>query len=430
MSIIDKVRIVRIAADTSGGDQDITISGFGTPDAVIFLSTLATLDGTVNGQASFVGFTDGTNEYCAGMRGRDNQNNEQADRYGANDGTVGNTDAQAASVTNSDSPFTLTAIITDGVRVSWTANPETASMIIVILIQCANAEVGQFTSSTTQDVATTITMSPVFAPQTVFVVGPGVTGDWNTSADFTLGVADWNGVTVEQAAMDYWVIDGSTIGNPNMIIGSASNTRIRNNQRVTTEALELNNFGSDSFDVVTRDAATASEDMGFMAIRWNSAGRKVAIFDAPTHGSTPIDKSFTWPGFKPQFVMQFLSTAQVVDTLEADADAGPGGIGVFDEDNNEECIAWAHEDASIKSNTESTHASNALELHDDAGSALFDANFANGPKMETLGYGLEFTAIPSATTRKWVGFALEEFKVAVVQPFPSRVKAIAHLLNR
>jgi hypothetical protein len=319
--------------------------------------------------------------------------------------------SDASDPVSGDADFSFNSWVTDGIQISWNTAPSTAIRIVAILIQCANAQVGEFTSSATQDTATTLTMSPSFAPETVFLSGNDsgqTSGTVTSSVNQSFGIADYNGSTITQASMGWsGGTEAAADGDPRSHVWDHY---IREHISIT-EAIELVNFTSNSFDATSRDANQASKNMGYLALAWNDADRTVGVFDSPT-GTATVDKSFTWPGFKPQCVIQAMSLCQAVDTKYTNADAGPQAIGAFDLEGGEECIGWASEDLAATINSESTHASNAIELSDDAGTAVFDANFANG-SMDATGYTLEFTVIPSSTARKWVGFALQEF-VAII----------------
>ncbi len=423
MATEDKIRIASFAITTTG-NRNLTISGFGTPTAAIMIMSRGS-NNTAGGGGLSIGFTDGTNSFAFGCRERDGTNKVESDSrivLGVAN-RLSEMPGLSANANNQRNVNNFVGFITDGIEISV---PEFTSPchVTIILIQCANAEVGSFDTSATQDVATTITMSPAFPPQTVFILGSNDNSSWSVNWDSTLGIADFNGSTISQGALDWGSFNNSTEGDP---VAHISDTRVKNNRLTGADiAIELTNFLSSSFDAVTRDAATASVDIAFLALEWNGANRTVAVFDSPT-GTATIDKSFTWPGFKPQFVLQGLSAIQVVGTEELDADAGPAGIGGFDKDGGEECVAWATEDNAATINSESTHENEALILHDDVGAGLFAANFANG-SMDANGYTLEFTTIPSSTTRKWLGFALGEEGGAQVWPSPT--KQMAHLLLR
>jgi hypothetical protein len=418
MATNDKMRVVSVAGATGGGTQSLTISGFGTPTCAILITSRATVDATVVASGESIGFTDGTNEFMVGNRGRDNTNNEQTDNIWSDTGHLGWMLGTGANPASGDADFSFSQWVTDGIEITWNTAPTTAIQVTAILIQCANAQVFPDQTLNAQDIATTFTPSPTFAPQTVFFLN-GFNGDPSSTIApvfaTVLGVADYNGSTVEQGFLGFRVSDGSSVGDP---VARSSITRV-GSVIVDAGSIEAGGFDSDSFTLTKRDTLPSIAPMGSLVIGWNGADRKVAGFDSPT-GTATVDKSFTWPGFTPQFVLTNLNLTQAYETTESDADAGSVGISMFDEDGGEECISWAHEDASAKSNTESTHASNAIELHDDVGSALFNANFANG-SMDASGYTLEFTALPSSTARKWVGFALEQEGAPPVAELNSRL---------
>ncbi len=406
MASNDKMRVVSIAGATGGGTQSLTVSGFGTPTCAIFITSRATDNAVVDASGVSIGFTDGTNEVVHGSRGRDNTNNEQADHIVAIAGQLGWILGSGANPSSGDADFSFSQWVTDGVEISWNTAPSTAVRITVILIQCKNAQVGTLTVSGAGASVTTV-MSPAFPPQTVFVAGASVNEQPETpGVNFKLGfgVADYNGTTVEQGCLQYFVSDGDAVGDPNAIIEDALINS--NPDPSVTEEIFLEAFDSDSFDTTTTGASSFVGQLSYLSIEWNSVDRKVANFDAPT-GTATVNKSFTWPGFKPQCVITGFTNVTSVGTKTTGNAADPIGIGIFDEENSEDSISWAHEDGSAKSNTNSRHSTNGVKLVRADGTDIFDANIGNG-SMDTNGYTLEFTTIPSSGVRKWLGFALEE----------------------
>lgn len=427
MAANDKMATVLGAAITSGTTQSFTISGFGTPTAAIVLMNRAT--GTISDDAGqSVGFTDGTNEFVAAFRLRDAVNSEQADHIFST-ASLGWMPGAGSNPASGDADFSFSQWVTDGIEITWNTLPSIALKIQVILIQCANAQVGIFSSPSGADNSTTVTMSPVFAPQTVFTASsvtsgtPGSDGSFGPHANMKLGIADFNGSTIEQASHTFNVNNGSSDGSPVLrldetyaLIEASGSIRC-----------ELTNFDSDSFDATTRNVGNVTPNVGYLSLGWNSVDRKIAYHDAPT-GTATVDKSFTWPGFRPQFVMLVLSdmTALGLSTVNT---AGTGAVCSFN-DNAEESQGWTDEDLAASMNTSAFASSgtSGIRLLDDEQTLIFEASFANG-SWDANGYTLEFTTIPSSGTRKWLGFALQE-EGAGGQAWPSPTKQMAHLLLR
>ena len=400
MAAVDKMRIVTIAGDTGGSNQDLTITGFGTPTAAMFFASLATANATVDGISHSIGWTDGTNQYCTGLRHRHGTANEEADGISST-GSVGWLLGTDADPNTGESTFAFSAWTTDGVTISWTTAPAAAYQIVCVLIQCAGAAVGNAVLSATQDVATTITTS---IPQdTVFAAfnDNGVLEVDGVFSDLGFGVCHFDGTTYNHTNMGYTGYEGNATGR---VVGRVDNDRT---PKSAGAGCEVNNFTSTSFDFVTRDFADLPGSVGWLALEWNAPNPvRVAIFDAPT-GTATVNKSFTWPGMTPQFVLLGMTRLVDVNTEYDDTTTGSMAIGLFDSAGTEECIAWADEIGAATINTECTHAANAIEYHDNAGTALFDANSANG-SMDDYGFTLEFTALPTTGTRKWFGFALQD----------------------
>lgn len=71
------IRVTKVACNTGTGDQDITISGFGTPKAALFiLSKAGTDDASAIGDAWLaMGATDGTRQWTIASSSRSVQAN-------------------------------------------------------------------------------------------------------------------------------------------------------------------------------------------------------------------------------------------------------------------------------------------------------------------------------------------------------------------
>lgn len=126
-------KTVQVAAITSGGPtQDITISGIGTPIAVVIEASrvLTVGTGVDHGILSF-GASDGTTHLVGSVRHRDAQSTSDTGRMAWGAGLVLIMNPTANTV---DGQAEFDSFITDGVRINWVDFPASAYILTVTLI--------------------------------------------------------------------------------------------------------------------------------------------------------------------------------------------------------------------------------------------------------------------------------------------------------
>lgn len=139
-------KIVRSSVPATTGTQDITLSGFGTPKAVIVRVVSATSDDTLSQDAILSeGFYDGTTQVVTGTSSQDALavTNTASNIYN-------NAIVSVNSTSTTDVLKATASFITDGVRLNWTTVTGSAHKIVVTLINGngVNCYVGQTVSAT------------------------------------------------------------------------------------------------------------------------------------------------------------------------------------------------------------------------------------------------------------------------------------------
>ena len=127
------MQVTRVALTTGAAatTQDITISGFGTPTAAIFMCSNASTDDTITADAFLsIGFTDGTRSRCMSMTSEDGVSTANNSRSGTQNVISKPNNAGSAS----DFDFDFDSFITDGVRISVAKQTSSAYLCTVILI--------------------------------------------------------------------------------------------------------------------------------------------------------------------------------------------------------------------------------------------------------------------------------------------------------
>lgn len=393
--------------ETSGGDvsgnQDITKSGFGTPKAAIFITSYnpAAARGDY-AQAHFsFGFTDGTNQYVATMLDLDGLGTTDAHRRQATDEVIMFLDDNTPANVEQEANFVQW--ITDGVRINWaTSNPPSDRAVTVILLGGTDlsAKVNTVTFGT-EDTLVHVT-DVGFEADALITAGVGADGTTGLDSDqahsvYGLGLVH-NGVSVTQRGIAFMSQDNlvtSNIGGILMTNGAGGQVTISG---VTWRA-DFSNFDSAGFDCHSRGGDSASDIVGYLALKVAGRTLWVGTVDAPTATG---NNSQTGPAFQPDFVMQILSMATAIDTHDVTGKHGAFGVSVIDSAGAESYEGVAMEDGAGTSNTARISDADAINLDDDDGTDAFDATYVS---MDANGWTLNFSAA-DGTTRKWIGFAI------------------------
>lgn len=394
--------VTRAACNTSAGNQDITIAGFGTPKAALFICSVATSNGSAASDfnLSIGAATGAANEWCLSVNNEDGQPDTDTAATTDSDKCIRLNTAGGPTV---DGEAEFTAFITDGVRINWTNAPSAAWLLTVVLFGGTDlaAHANNVALGNSLDNAVDVT-APGFEPTLVIAVCQGGLGmDANaTSLQHSMGVVH-NGAGISQRSVGFRHSNGASEGSPD---GRCTETY--GILQVTTSATldwggEFGTFDGSGFTVTTRIAGANSTSLMYLALRLGgSESGWVGTVDTPT---SPGDDSETGPGFEPQLVLQIGSHMEAIDTAYNSSPlAGALGLGAFST-NNEYMTAVADEDAASTTDTQSLSADTAIELPQDDGTAGLTAAFAS---MNNDGWTLNYSAV-EGNAKKFFGLAIE-----------------------
>ena len=402
------VAIVQGAAPTGGGTQDLSVSGFGTPKAALFLVTLGAVNGTAVGNATVgIGATDGTNDRVAAMWSKTNTGTTNCRRAGLHTACVlllrnnGGVNGQAQFV----------QWLANGVQINWTNAPSAAVLVTAVLFGGSDlsAFVGSFVSSTFVDDTIQVT-DPSFEPaQLICFSQRSPTPDTGeTPQKLSLGFVD-NGAAISQGSLNWFARDRlrlSVRASDVRAYMSTAYPQFDVSRDDLQEAVEITRFPAtgqtNGFDVTTRLQAESGAVM-YLALGYGGVvDHWVGGFNSPTAtGSHTV----TAPGFTPQFVMQIMSHLTGVDAVDNSGDAGAIAVGVLDA-TSEFCHAVADEDAEISSaDTQSLTDSKAVNFPKDDGAAGFVGTFVS--PFGATGWTINYTTV-QGTVRKFLGLAIGE----------------------
>jgi hypothetical protein len=381
-------KIVRVAASTSGGTQDITISGFGTPKAAIITVQISASDGKTNTIIFSHGATDGTRQWVASINHNSQAATTSNTRYHNSDRLIylnsGNTVKGVAY---------FSAWITDGIRINWTTAPDTAYLMTVELYggDDLSARVD------TKDGVTNIT-DVGFEPDLVRTacIGGAPADSRLGELICTLGAA-WNQATDVERCLGWSSLNGQSTSKVCALFSEQKSSAQLYNDAISWSA-DITDFDADGF---TFSGAGGGDDISFIALKFANHSMWLGTVDTPTGTG---NQAVTAPGFTPQLVIMFQSMITAVNTLKTDSTANAFGIGGFD------VTRQYGNTLSVADNAATAEAASFAQTKpvyvDDltGGGVNLEASFVS---LDATGYTLNWTTV-NATARKFFVIAIEE----------------------
>jgi len=396
------VKIKTFAVDTAqaGNLQDVTIAGFGTPNAVMFIwtkDTLVTPDGSASDASMGHGATDmGTYQWSMTTDSQSGVLTTNSFRQVDDDSCIwisnGSGTVQAVAE--------YSASITDGIRLHWTVTTggQGALVTAVFFGGLGGVRAGQIALGA-EDAQTIVSVG--FKPNLVIAgfvhrattdeegfVGNGAIG---------LGFAVDDGLDTQRCIAFGSKDDLGTSAVQSMVCSNRIGVRLYNENY--DFSVELDNFGADGFDLYGRDGDTEGTYISYLALDIGKNNATVLSIDSPT---TTGNNSQTGAGFKPIFVLQGLVACQAYDTNDTGADAGAYAISLFDYQRTEIGYAIADEDNQDTTDTQSALHSNAVDFDGPDGTQYHTANYVS---MDPTGWTLNYS-VANGTTRKWIALVI------------------------
>jgi len=390
------VAATRVAANTTTGIQSITTTDLGglTPKAVLLIATRCVTDGVAaDGAGWYMGASDGTNEWAQGY---EDQHAVASVNTEWEQDTIANRiltiyDGSAADVVEGQANFS--AWVTNGVEIDWVDAPAGAFLITAVFFAGSDLTVH---------------------------VGTQALGN---TAD---ALIDITSLGFEADVVICMLLEGTSIGQPEVSLGLIHNDRAGTVTQRCAAHYDRDGFGTAFCGVMVRDSeclfkhvATGNIDFYGAATSFDSSGFSIQLGNARSpanaavgwlalrFGSSPVVQSKvytlstptatgsandTGAGFEPQFVMYLPTFAEVVDTNEADADAGTIGLAVLDADE-QYCSSIQSDDGPTTTNTQSLSDNVAINLPADDGAAGMAATMT---AFISTGVTLNWTDIEAA----------------------------------
>ena len=385
-----RVETVRVAAPTSTGTTDFTVSGGGTCIGAIFWMSAAVADDTpVNGAFWGYGACDGTNQFA-------NSTSSQHAQLATNTAKRAMTDQCICLIIATgalDGESAFDSFITDGVRIN-TGNAYAAGYFINARLffndDGANDDfhVGTFDTSAGNDDVT----EPGFEP--TFVEVASIRGAFNDTAQngggFSLGWA-YNHPslpTPPQVSMNWGEGDNAADGAPRMRVESALVCADHSGAGLLGQ-VEINTFDSSGF--TAEQVNGAGYVCGYVAVKCANE-IDVDLFSTPTSTGA---QSYTGPGFAPQAVMGFLTRVGASESTDVTGLAGSWGAFIFTSTTVEFSNSVQMEDASPSTDTQSIADSIAVNLPEHDGTSD-DGIEGSVTSILSNGFEITYTVVSSA----------------------------------
>lgn len=371
-------RIVRVAARTTAGTQDITVPGLGASSlikAVLLFATLASVDGVAAaGAALSVGWTNGGTQRVCGTCSRNGTTTPSAfSQANTTDVVLLLDPASADAAGPSVSVYGRAAFdsfITDGVRINWTTAPATAVYLVCVITAGVQAisSVHEFDCEGDPEFIVspnTGFLTHSYVPQFALFASCAAPFDDTPVALGTMSLGAWSAVTMRQGVATWGEISQTPAAN-SVVNAELSIDVVRIVHADTSElnGTVVNNVGTtvgiDSDPVPCAVAA-------FAALLSDC---RVDVQIAQTPGATETVTDIT---LRPQAVIIFSTLSTSERQLETAGDASTIAIGFADRYATYS-LAIAAEDDIATTNTRSLATSHLLSLPLGDGSDVLDVD--------------------------------------------------------
>lgn len=398
------VATTRVACNTATGNQNITTADLGglTPKAVFFTITRCTADGTpiANAIIGLGAATSSSNRWAMAVSDRDAQANTANFRRGMTDECVlalfvgGGIDGEADFV----------QFIADGCTINWGNACASAYLLTATFFAGTDltALADVFTAAAAQD-ATVDVNTVGFEPDILLTstFGYVFTDVAAITFYFSHGLV-LNKTPVEQYCYAYRNPSGAAVS---AISGQITDDygigQVGATGTFTWWAGEFSAFDANGFSCTTRNGASGSDEVGFLALKLGGAvGFEGNIITSPVANG---NQAIADPGFTPQYVHVGLTQFIAIDTGYSDGTAGSLGVSDFDDDD-EYCNSVQIEDAQSTTDTQSLSDNTVINLPDDDATVGWVASFIS---FDANGWTWNFTQ-SHGTAVKWWYLAIEE----------------------
>lgn len=406
--------VVRFALSTAAsGTQDVTVSGFGTPKAAIFILTRATSDDHYAGHfATSIGWTDGTNQNVNSVYSSNNQTKTESSRSQRADRVLTVPDTAGAAEAYG---FGFNSWITDGVRLDIDTQTTTAFLCTCILINGAdvsNVHVGSHDDLGTGTSAVDIN-TVGFEPDLVMVTqtfNPTALPDENPHALISFGVGINDGSDTQRCL---------SISSKDNVTSASVVTASVHNDSIIAQAWDgalawkgvIGSYDSSGFSITPSASANSTIPL-YLCLKFTNSP-DLSLFDMtiPTSGNY----AETTPGFEPVFGLMGITQGPTARNTVAASGTELGGMSIAAFNSTDINTITATEDDNVSTTYSRNTNSDSFrvigvgsEVVTAEGTYAFDSDgwdftLTTNPSAAMLGWGLAIGAGAAAATAKPLG---------------------------
>lgn len=400
-----KIRAKTVLLSASTGNQDITISGFGTPKAAIFLwAPVTTLDTPSANNTGCIGFTDGSASICSGWH--DPAGTDGDFRILQNDSVLAQVSNQSATPTYTRRA-TFVSWITDGIRIN-NVSASTATYVTVILIgtdASLSVDVG-YDTMPNNSISKNVSIG--FKPRLLLSIAALDKTFNNSSA--TAGIV--GGVNFAAAALN---VNGTSAGSSQMRsarVGSDTQGLLVDSQPVASSGFYATlahydagagNEADDGFTVqnLAGSSVIDGDGFGWLAIGGSDAEILAAVVSEtiPTTASTPSARNFTGgsgtPAWTPKAVLNLGTYLTALNTYNDTGQGSGAAIGIVTA-SEQSCHSWATKDGATTTDKRANVVQKPLDNYSTQLSDRYQSNFTS---LVPGGWTGELTDAPATTAR-------------------------------
>lgn len=389
-----KIQVTTFTAPASTGTKDVTIAGFGTPDAVMFIfGRGSTEDSLVANAALGYGFTDlGTTDVSLATGSLDNTGTTDTWRHWQSNKCI---TMRSGGGGSEDYAAAFSATATDGLTLNFTSVTGNEELITAIFFGGADLDLALGTADI-QSAETSGVSVLGFEPDVVlqFTLGGGVGGS-GTNGIASIGVS-LNTSPVEDYSFAWVLGHGASAESPQQVIQNTTSMQQLFSGSISWTAT-VDTFDSDGFTLDTN--VSGGDDMVYLALGFGGNSYSAGIYPTPT--STGVD-SLTDPGFQPGFALVLASSSEFgIGSIEQDDDAGHIALIASDGTTTAGCGMVVDEAADPTNNA--SEAVGSFQVRD---SAQAVENEADLDSFTANGIDFNFTTA-DATSRDWWYFVVE-----------------------
>jgi hypothetical protein len=375
-------RIARAGAITTGSTQDFTVPGIGTPAAalVVVTGSLGTFGSPVNDKRISVGIK--TSGFEGGISG-----SSQDAHSGSVTHNSGFTDALVKVIKGDGSAFEAVAtgaLITDGIRLTWSTLPPNAFITDVMLF--FGPDISVDADLVTSPGAGTTTITAGFAPDVLLCLSDVNTFDNNIHVQCTLEF--FLGVREGDARYTYWSQNPDSVGTSlSQLVTLDPNAIAADFSEAASPAFI---FAAETFFDSWNATGFAVNSIGgtppfcYLALRFGGKAVYSSILDTP---AATGDASYSGSGMTPAYAMTLMSRLGTLPSNNKTGRAGAAGLSAFNAAGEQFAASVTDQDAQTTTNTSSIEAAKAYYLTTDAAAEENTATFVSfEPNKFTLNW--------------------------------------------